>query len=159
LSPKPPKRRRRGVVDTSVVAAGVGGFKAGVTPTNDSAKLIRNWIENDSFVWLVSGDIVDEYEAVLGRLRVRPALIGTIVNLLQEEAEQVKSAGSIEAEPDPEDAPFWECAEHGRADFIVTLNPKDFPQSKLKAKVILPSEPLPSAATRRATSQPRRRRH
>jgi len=71
-------------------------------------------------------------------------LIGTIANLLREEAEQVKSTGSIEAEPDPGDTPFWECAEHGRADFIVTLNPKDFPQSKLKATVILPSEPVPS---------------
>jgi predicted nucleic acid-binding protein len=67
-----------------VVAAGVAGFKAGVTPTNDSAKLIRDWIENDSFVWLVSADILDEYKAVLGRLRVRPALIGTVVNLLVE---------------------------------------------------------------------------
>jgi hypothetical protein len=82
---------------------------AGVTPTNDSAKLIRDWIENDSFVWLVSADILDEYKAVLGRLRVRPALIGTIVNLLREEAEWVTSAGSIEAEPDPGDAPFWDA--------------------------------------------------
>jgi hypothetical protein len=31
-----------------VVAAGVAGFKAGVMPTN--ARLIRDWIENDSFV-------------------------------------------------------------------------------------------------------------
>jgi len=61
-----------------VVAAGVAGFKAGVTPMNDSARLIRGWIENDSFVWLVSADILDEYKAVLGRLRVRPALVGTI---------------------------------------------------------------------------------
>jgi predicted nucleic acid-binding protein len=137
--------------------AGVAGFKVGVTPTNDSAKLIHDWIENDSFVWLVSADILDEYKAVLGRLRVRPALIGTIVNLLRQEAEQVKSAGSIEAEPDPGDTPFWECAEHGRADFIVTLNPKDFPQSELKAKVIVPGEPLPSAPTRRGTSATRRR--
>jgi hypothetical protein len=69
-----------------VVAAGVAGFKAGVTPTNDSARLIRDWIKNDSFVWLVSADILDGYKAVLRRLRVRPPLIGTIVNLLREEA-------------------------------------------------------------------------
>ena len=149
MSPKLPKRRRRGVVDTSVVVAGVAGFKAGVTPTNESAKLIREWIENDTFVWLVSADILDEYKAVLRRLRVRPALIGAIINLLGEEAEVVKSKGTIEAHPDPGDAPFWECAEHGRADFIVTLNPKDFPQSKFTARVIVPGEPLPSAPARR----------
>ena len=54
-------------------------------------------------MWLVTADIIDEYKAVLRRLHVRPALIGTIVNLLPEEAELVKSAGLIEAEPDPGD--------------------------------------------------------
>ena len=124
--------------------AGVAGFKAAVAPKNDSAKLIRNWIDHDTFVWLVNADIVNEYKSVLGRLRVRPALIGTIVNLLREEAEVVRSTAAIEAHPDPGDSPFWECAEHGRADFIVTLNPKDFPQGKLIARVISPDELLPS---------------
>ena len=123
---------------------------------NDSAKLIRDWIDHDTFVWLVNADILDEYKAVLERLRVRPALIGRIINLLGEEAEVVRSKGAIEAHPDPGDAPFWECAEHGRADFIVTLNPKDFPQGKLQAKVIAPGDPLPSAGGR-ATSWPRGR--
>jgi predicted nucleic acid-binding protein len=29
--------------------------------------------------------------------------------------------------PDPDDEPFCACAEAGNADFIVTLNPVDFP--------------------------------
>jgi hypothetical protein len=33
-------------------------------------------------------------------------------------------------------------AEEGDADFIVTLNPRDFPQRKLKARVIAPGDPL-----------------
>ena len=57
--------------------------------------------------------------------------------------------------PDRDDAPFCECAESADADFIVTLNPNDFPQSRLKAKVILPSDPLPP---RRRRARPRRRR-
>lgn len=146
------------MVDTSVLVAGVSGFKARRSPKTESAKLIRDWLEHDTFAWLVTPDILDEYAVVLARLNVRRALIGTIINQLREEAEVVKSSGSIDADPDPGDAPFWECAEHGRADFIVTLNPKDFPQSKLKAKVIVPGEPLPSAAARRATSRARRRR-
>lgn len=139
-----------------MLVAGVAAFKPRVTPVHDSAKLIRDWLDNDTFVWLVSAEVLDEYTAVLKRLRVRPALIGTIVNLLREEAQVVKSKGSIEADPDPGDAPFWECAEHGRADFIVTLNPKDFPQHKLKAKVIAPGEPLPAGTPLR--SEPRARR-
>lgn len=62
---------------------------------------------------------------------------------------------SIEAQPDPDDAPFWECAEAGDADFIVTLNKTDFPQSRLTAKVIGPGEPLPSSITRRRKSHGR----
>lgn len=93
---------------------------------------------------------------MLARLHVRPALIGTIVNLLGEEAEVIKSKSTIEAHPDPGDAPFWECAERGRADFIVTLNPKDFPQDKLQARIIAPGDPLPSAS-RLATSRARRK--
>jgi hypothetical protein len=94
----------------------------------------------------------------LARLRVRPALIGTIVNLLSEQAEVVESKGPIQADPDPGDAPFWECAERGGADFIVTLNPKDFPQNKLKAKVIAPGDPLPSAAAPSKTKRVRQMR-
>jgi hypothetical protein len=36
--------------------------------------------------------------------------------------------------PDPGDDPICVCAEEGGADFIVTLNPRDFPQGKLKAR-------------------------
>jgi hypothetical protein len=35
---------------------------------------------------------------------------------------------------------FCACAEEGKADSIVTLNVKDFPQDKLKAKVSLPED-------------------
>jgi hypothetical protein len=46
---------------------------------------------------------------------------------------------SVDAFPDPGDAPFWECAEAGGADFIVTLNKQHFPQRKLAARVIQPA--------------------
>jgi hypothetical protein len=38
--------------------------------------------------------------------------------------------------PDPGDDRFCACVEEGVADFIVTLNPRDFPQEMLKAHVI-----------------------
>jgi putative PIN family toxin of toxin-antitoxin system len=145
LSPKPPKRRRRGVVDTSVLVAGIAGFKGeDVAAKNPSAILLRAWIDDDTFTWLVSEAVLDEYVEVLRRCRVRRSVIGTVVNLLREEAELVVPRHSIEAQPDPDDAPFWECAEVGDADFIVTLNKRDFPQSRLRARVVEPGEPLPS---------------
>jgi predicted nucleic acid-binding protein len=45
---------------------------------------------------------------------------------------------SFEISPDPKDDPFCLCSDEGNADFIVTLNPKDFPQEQLRAKVISP---------------------
>ena len=157
MSPKPPKRRRRGVVDTSVVVAGIAGFKGdGVATTNPSAIFLREWIDEDTFTWLISAAVLDEYVEVLRRCNVRRSLIGTIVNLLREEADLVVSRRAIEAQPDPDDAPFWECAEVGDADFIVTLNKRDFPQSRLTARVIEPGEKLPSSRPRKTVRRRRR---
>ena len=143
-------------MDTSVLVAGVAGLKDVSVPKTPSALFLRKWIEQDAFIWLVTPDILDEYIEGLARLGVRRAVIGRIVNLLRTEAELVEATRTIGAEPDPDDAPFWECAEAGAADFIVTLNTKDFPQSKLSAKVIGPHEPLPSPRVRRRRGRSRR---
>ena len=101
-----------------------------------------------SFVWLVTEEILTEYKEVLGRLGVRRSLIGAIVNLLREDAELVEVRFSSDISPDPGDNPFCACAEQGRASFLATLNPKDFPQDKLSAKVISPADPLPTTRRR-----------
>jgi predicted nucleic acid-binding protein len=117
--------------------------------------MLRDWMEGDTFVWLLSDEILFEYKRVLARLGVRRPLIGKIVNLLREEAEFVPTA-LADISPDPGDDPFCACAETGRADFIVTLNPKDFPQPLLSAHVIKPGERIPTTARRKQTKQPRR---
>ena len=70
---------------------------------------------------------------------VRPSLIGKVINLIRERAEVVKVRSSAEISPDPKDDAFCLCAEQGKADFIVTLNLKDFPQNRLKAYVVQPN--------------------
>jgi len=139
LPPRGRKRKPRGVVDTSVLVGGISGFrKPHVRGRNPSADLLYRWAEKGNFVWLVTEDILDEYKEVLKRLGVRPSLIGTVINLIRERAEQVHVHASFEISPDPKDDPFCLCAEEGNADFIVTLNPKDFPQERFRAKVISP---------------------
>jgi len=101
--------------------------------------LLHKWAEKGNFVWLVTDNILDEYKEILRRLGVRPNLIGAVINLIRERAEQVNVHASFEISPDPKDDPFCLCGEEGNADFIVTLNPKDFPQERLKAKVISPA--------------------
>jgi len=133
------------------VVAGIAGFKsAEIAAKNPSANLLRDWIEGDTFVWLVSDEILLEYKRVLERLGVRRPLIGKIINLLREEAEPVPTSALPRISPDPGDDPFCGCAEAGRADFIVTLNPKDFPQTLLSAHVIKPGENVPTTARRKA---------
>ncbi|HET8967393.1 MAG TPA: putative toxin-antitoxin system toxin component, PIN family [Candidatus Acidoferrum sp.] len=139
MSRKAKKTRRRVVVDTSVLVAGVSGFRETYIPgKNPSADVLREWADEQTFVWLVSEEILDEYKDVLKRLRVRPYVIGRIVNLIREKAEEVNVRYLAEISPDPGDDPFCLCAEQGKADIVVTLNPKDFPQDRLQATVILP---------------------
>lgn len=145
-------------MDTSVLVAGVAGLKDPSVPITPSAQFLHDWIESDTFTWLVTSDILDEYTEVLARLGVRRAVIGRLVNLLRTEAEFVETKRTVAAEPDPGDAPFWTCADLGAADFIVTLNTKDFPQSRLSAKVIAPHEPLPSHRFRRRITRSRQER-
>lgn len=121
--------------------AGISGFKETyVRGKNPSADMLHRWAEKNNFVWLVMEDILDEYKEVLKRLHVRPSLIGKVINLIRERAEGVKVRSSAEISADPKDDAFCLCAEHGGADLLVTLNPKDFPQERLKTKVVLPAE-------------------
>ena len=140
MSPKRWKQPPRGVVDTSVLVAGVSGFRVETTD-NPSATLLAAWTEAPTFVWLVTEEILSEYLEVLERLRVRSAR--TIVALIREQGQFVRATKRMSDLPDRDDAPFCECAESAGADFIVTLNPGDFPQSRLKTQVIAPTDPLP----------------
>lgn len=134
-----------------MLVAGVAGFKENSQVTNPSAQMLRTWINEGHFTWLVSADIIAEYKTVLTRLGVRPQLVGRIINLIREEAEEIKVPRVTEVSPDPGDDPICACAEHGRADFIATLNKKDFPQHRLSAKVIAPGQPLPTRRRKRGS--------
>lgn len=134
-------RGRRVVVDTSVVISGISAFKGSFVPgKHSSADMLREWVERGSFVWLVTAEILEEYKEVGKRLKVRPHVAGRLINLLKEEAEDVAVGEIMQISPDPGDNCFCGCAEEGRADFLVTLNPRDFPQKKLSAKVVSPAE-------------------
>lgn len=127
------------VVDTSVLVAGISGFRERFVPgRNPSADVLHRWAGKNHFVWLITEDILDEYKEVLKRLRVRSHLIGKVINLIRERAEGISLRSAIEISPDPKDDPFCLCAQEGEADFLITLNPSDFPQGLLHAAVVLP---------------------
>jgi putative PIN family toxin of toxin-antitoxin system len=140
LSPKRRSRRLRGVVDTSVLLAGVAGFRnAG---HNASADFLRRGASDDTFIWLISEEILDEHKEVLARHKVHRELIGRIINLLREEARLVRVRRNERISPDPGDDHFCTCANEGAAGFVVTLNPRDFSRERLRAHVIAPHDSL-----------------
>ncbi len=147
------RKQPRGVVDTSVLISGIAAFKKPkMKPETDSGKLLYKWIEEGHFKWLYSEDILEEYKAIMKRCGVRPHLVGAIINLLREEAELVRVSETPSVSPDPGDDPICACTEAGDADFIVTLNKKDFPQGRVKAKIIAPGEPVAAKARQKRKS-------
>jgi len=141
LPPKPKKGKRRVVVDTNVLVAGISGFKGAYVPAKyPSADVLFRWADRENSIWLVTEEILDEYKEVLKRRNVRAALIGRIINLLPEQAEEITIRKAAPISPDPDDDAFCQCAEEGKADSIITLNTKDFPQERLQAEVLTPAE-------------------
>jgi hypothetical protein len=70
------------VVDTSVLVAGIAGFKlAEIALQNASATMVRDWVENGTFTWLFTDEIILEYKSVLRRLGVRRSTVGRVINL------------------------------------------------------------------------------
>ncbi len=154
-----PKRALRAVIDTSVVIAGAAAFRgAPLHPETASGALLLKWIVDGHFQWLYTEEILNEYKELLKRFNVRPGVVGQFINLLREEGTSVRVRKAPGISPDPGDDPFCACAEAGNASFIVTLNPRDFPQNRLSARVIRPGEPL-LLATERAGRSPRRRKN
>ena len=104
----------RPLVDTSVLVAGIAGFRTDKPATNPSAEFLRAWTEHDTFTWLISAAILDEYVEVLRRCGVHRSLVGKVVNLLREAAEMVVPRRSIEAQPDPDERHAGEQPFDGR---------------------------------------------
>ena len=76
MPPKDKRRRPRVVIDTSVLIAGISGFREPFTPgRNPSADVLHKWAEKESFIWLITEDILDEYMVVLKRLGVHRNLV------------------------------------------------------------------------------------
>ena len=116
---------------------GAAAFRGALLrPETESGKLLFRWIEEGHFQWLYSEEILDEYKEILKRFNVRPGVIGRFINPIREEGVSVRVRKSGSVSPDPGDDPCCACAAQGNASFLVSLNPRDFPQQRLDAKII-----------------------
>jgi hypothetical protein len=97
-------------------------------PTTPELRLLLGWIDDATqFDWLFSPPILEEYRAVLRRLKVPVHTVGRFLNLLRQAGIEVEARDLGSFSPDPDDDPFYHCAIAGHADAIVTDNVADFP--------------------------------
>src|SRR5579864_2115172 len=77
----------------------------------------------------VSQTILAEYREVLSRpeLAIRKGVRRQFLQLIANRAHVVRRLPRIQAARDPEDDKFLECADAGRADYLVTGNRRHFP--------------------------------
>jgi putative PIN family toxin of toxin-antitoxin system len=114
----------RAVIDTNVLISGL------LSPSGNEALIllaVRHGMLHPCF----SEDILNEYKNVLARPKFgfSPDEIAALLAMLRSNGELVEPEGSTFVSPDPADTKFLHCAEAGRAEFIVTGNKRDFPDS------------------------------
>src|ERR687896_555872 len=96
------RSRLRLVIDTMVVIRGARALrqKAPETETPE-LQVILGWIEEERlFDWLYSQPILDEYRAVLQRLKVPRSAAGRFINLLSEAGTRVEAKEGGSFSPD-----------------------------------------------------------
>jgi putative PIN family toxin of toxin-antitoxin system len=93
-------------------------------------------------VIIVSPAILAEYEEVLRRPRFKlaPAPIDAALEVIRRTSLLVRLDRTHSISRHESDNRFYECAEAGEADYIVTGNIKHFPVHHKKTKIVTPSE-------------------
>lgn len=86
----------------------------------------------------VSEPILAEYAGVLRRTKfaLDPHRISRSLEEIQRAGRRVRPKDPLTVCPDPEDNRFLECAEAGRADYLITGNKRHFPPRWGKTKVV-----------------------
>jgi putative PIN family toxin of toxin-antitoxin system len=96
----------------------------------------------------VSQPVLDEYAEVLRRpeLGIARGIRLQLMQLVRNRSHMVAPVRSIHAALDPDDNIFLECADAGRADYLITGNKRHFPAFWKQTKVISAREFLTLAA-------------
>jgi uncharacterized protein len=87
---------------------------------------------------VVSQQILEEYEGVLCRPKfgIDRRQVRRSLDLLRAAARVVRPHRPLKVTRDPADNRFLECAEAGKADYIVTGNKRDFPSKWRQTQIV-----------------------
>ena len=127
----------RAVFDTNVIVAGF------LSPHGPPGRIV-DWLRQGAVTAVLDDRIVHEYAEVLAR----PAFglpqtdVALVLGVIQEQAEWVETPVAVHAAglPDPDDAPFLECARAAGVP-VVTGNIRHFPKRLCTGvEVLTPAE-------------------
>ena len=123
------------VVDTNIVVS------AALKPDGLQRTVLLLALSKPASLY-VSEAILAEYRDVLARpeLRIRKGVRQQLLQLIANRARLVTPARVLHVARDPDDNKFLECADTGRADYLVTGNQRHFPEFWKKTKVITSRE-------------------
>ena len=132
----------RAVFDTNVV---VSGF---LSPAGPPGRIVE-WLRNGSVQAVLDDRIMAEYAEVLARpvFRLPVAEVDLVLAVIRVQAFWIEAAAThaVRGLPDPDDAPFLECALAADVP-LVTGNLRHFPKSAAKdVMVITPAQFVTSA--------------
>ncbi len=124
----------RAVFDTNVV---VSGF---LSPAGPPGRIVE-WLRNGSVRAVADDRIMAEYAEVLARpfFRLPAGEVELVLAAIRDRAFWVEAAAAraVRGLPDPEDAPFLECALEAGVP-LVTGNLRHFPKAAAKDVVVIP---------------------
>ena len=126
----------RVVIDTNVVVSAMlrsGGFP----------EAIFN-LAIDRVIHLhISEPVMAEYEEVLHRPRldIHPEKVANALTRIREAGTMVTPTTPVTAASDHDDNIFLECAEAAEAQYLVTGNKVDFPETWATARIVTPVDP------------------
>ncbi len=120
------------VVDTNVLISAV------IAPNGNEARLLK-LLRDGSIRACVNEDILAEYQQVLLREKFGYAArtIAPLLKFLHEQTEHAYGAPTDLVSPDPTDTKFITCGVVANADYIVTGNLRDFPESAYGTAIVV----------------------
>ncbi|MBR0045910.1 MAG: putative toxin-antitoxin system toxin component, PIN family [Bacteroidaceae bacterium] len=122
------------VIDTNVLVSAL------ITKNPDAvtAKVVRRLLD-DGFVPMYDADIIDEYNEVLHRakLKILPEVADALISHIIEHGVEASRVNYTEVMPDEDDRVFYEISLSNEDSFLVTGNLKHYP---ISPRVITPAQ-------------------
>jgi uncharacterized protein len=123
------------VVDTNVVVSAA-------LVSDGLPAAVLDLAANRLVLMVISGETMAEYEEVLRRpcFKLSPLRVRNMLATIRNTSDVVRPDRTLAISRDEADNRFYECADAGEADYLITGNTRHFPAGHKKTKIVTPRE-------------------